>query len=53
LLWEWAKIVNAVFNRLGDGAQFSELAKREKPWEAVIAEPFPKPQELIPEISEK
>ena len=53
LLWEWAKIVNAVFNRLGDGAQFFELAKREKTWEAVMAEPFPKPQELIPEISEK
>ncbi|AGI71915.1 hypothetical protein OA238_c18040 [Octadecabacter arcticus 238] len=52
LLWEWAKIVNSVFNRLGDGAQFSELAKREKTWEAVKAEPFPEPQELISEISQ-
>jgi hypothetical protein len=52
MLWEWAIVVNAVFNRLGDGAQFSELAKREKTWEAVKAEPFPDPKVVVPEIFE-
>ena len=52
LLWEWAKVVNSAFNRLGHGAQFSELAKKERTWDAVKSEPFPDLKEAIPELSE-
>ncbi|MFT4962526.1 MAG: hypothetical protein ACI92Z_003625 [Paracoccaceae bacterium] len=50
LLWEWANVVNATFNRVGDGAQFSELAKRPTLWSAVKAAEYPMPEEFIPEI---
>lgn len=52
LLWEWAKVVNSTFNRLGHGTQFSELAKKERTWDAVKSEPFPDLKETIPELRE-
>lgn len=50
LLWDWACVVNAVFTRLGAGAQFSELAKRSATWDAVQAAKFPDNVEMIPEL---
>lgn len=50
LLWDWACIVNAVFSRIGAGAQFSELAKRPATWEAVLGANYPEIIDLVPEI---
>ncbi len=32
LLWEWAVVVNAEFNRIAPGQQISEVAKRREVW---------------------
>jgi len=50
LLWEWAKIVNATFDRIAPGRQFSEVAKRADTWKAVQNSDFPEPKDRIPEI---
>lgn len=50
LLWEWAKVVNATFDRIAPGRQFSEVAKRADTWKAVQNADFPEPKDSIPEI---
>ncbi|OCX63162.1 AIPR protein [Thioclava sp. SK-1] len=50
LMWEWACVVNSVFNRVGAGTQFSELAKRGATWEAVQAARYPEFPERVPEL---
>lgn len=50
LLWEWAKVVNATFDRIAPGRQFSEVAKRADTWKAVQNADFPEPKDRIPEI---
>lgn len=49
-LWEWAKIVNATFERIAPGRQFSEVAKRPDTWTAVQNADFPETKDCIPEI---
>lgn len=50
LLWEWAVTVNAEFNRIAPGQQFSEVAKRAETWAQVRAAEFPTPQGAIQEL---
>jgi hypothetical protein len=50
LLWEWAKVVNATFDRIAPGRQFSEVAKRADTWKAVQNADFPPSENRIPEI---
>lgn len=50
LLWEWAVLVNAEFNRIAPGRQFSEVAKRADTWREVRSAEFPMPQEPIREL---
>jgi hypothetical protein len=50
LLWEWAKVVNATFERIAPGRQFSEVAKRADTWKAVQGAEFPEPKDRIPEM---
>jgi hypothetical protein len=50
LLWEWAKVANATFERIAPGRQFSEVAKRPDTWKAVQNADFPEPKERIPEF---
>ena len=45
LLWDWAVVVNAEFNRIAPGQQFSEVAKRADTWTKVKAADFPLPRE--------
>jgi hypothetical protein len=41
LLWDWAVVVNAEFNRIAPGQQISEVAKRRETWERLKAADFP------------
>ena len=50
LLWEWAKVTNATFERIAPGRQFSEVAKRPDTWKAIQNSEYPEPKERIPEI---
>jgi len=50
LLWDWAKVVNATFERIAPGRQFSEVAKRADTWKAVQSAQFPVPKGRIPEV---
>jgi hypothetical protein len=50
LLWEWARVVNATFDRIAPGRQFSEVAKRADTWKAVQNADFPPSENRIPEI---
>ena len=50
LLWDWACVVNAVFTKVGAGAQFSEVAKRPATWAAVQAAEYPDVEGIIPEF---
>ena len=50
LLWDWAVIVNAEFNRIAPGQQFSEVAKRADTWEKARAAEFPAPHGSIQEL---
>lgn len=50
LLWDWAVVVNRVFEQTGAGTQYSELAKRARTWEAVQAAQYPMPEGFIPEL---
>lgn len=52
LLWDWAKVVNATFEKIAPGRQFSEVAKRPDTWKAVKAASFPEPSGDIPEIGD-
>lgn len=53
LLWDWAKVVNATFEKIAPGRQFSEVAKRADTWKAVRTASFPRPVGGIPEIGEE
>lgn len=50
LLWDWAVIVNAEFNRIAPGQQISEVAKRSDTWVKVKAANFGGPDHSISEI---
>lgn len=51
LLWDWAVVVNAEFNRIAPGQQFSEVAKRADTWTKVRAAHYPEPRITPPELS--
>lgn len=51
LLWDWAIVVNAEFNRIAPGQQISEVAKRADTWTKVRAASFRSPENVILEIS--
>ena len=50
LLWDWAVVVNAEFNRIAPGQQISEVAKRRETWERVKMADFPQQMEGISEL---
>jgi hypothetical protein len=50
LLWDWAVVVNAEFNRIAPGAQISEVAKLEETWTKVRAAAFRMSLNGIPEV---
>ena len=50
LLWDWAVVVNAEFNRIAPGQQFSEVAKRADTWNQVKTANFPALQGSIQEL---
>lgn len=50
LLWEWAVVVNAEFNRIAPGQQISEVAKRADTWARVRAADYPMTLRGIPEM---
>ena len=50
LLWDWAVVVNAEFNRIAPGQQFSEVAKRADTWEKVRLANYPSHSAPIIEI---
>lgn len=50
LLWDWAVLANAEFNRIAPGQQFSEVAKRTDTWTEVRNAGFPEPQSSIHEL---
>ena len=50
LLWDWAVIVNAEFNRIAPGQQISEVAKRPDTWTKVRAARFDLGSSQIPEL---
>lgn len=50
LLWEWAVVVNAEFNRIAPGQQISEVAKRAETWARVRAADYPMTLRGIPEM---
>ena len=50
LLWDWAVAVNAEFNRIAPGQQFSEVAKRAETWSKVRMVEFPVPIGSIQEL---
>ncbi|VFU08862.1 AIPR family protein [Methylocella tundrae] len=50
LLWDWAVIVNAEFDRIAPGQQISEVARRGETWNWVKAASYPSPKNSIPEL---
>ena len=50
LLWDWAVVVNAEFNRIAPGQQFSEVAKRADTWEQVRLANYPSHSAPVIEI---
>jgi hypothetical protein len=50
LLWDWAVIVNAEFNSIAPGQQFSEVAKRPDTWAHVKSCNFPLNIDAISEV---
>lgn len=50
LLWEWAVVVNAEFNRIAPGQQISEVAKRADTWTRVRAADYAMTLRGIPEM---
>lgn len=50
LLWDWAVVVNAEFNRIAPGQQISEVAKRREIWERIKAADYPQQLEGIGEL---
>ena len=52
LLWDWAVVVNAEFNRIAPGQQISEVAKRADTWAKVRAADYSPHSLSIPEIKQ-
>src|SRR5690606_25704887 len=50
LLWDWAVVVNAEFNRIAPGQQISEVAKRAETWTRVRAARYELHPSNVPEI---
>ncbi len=50
LLWDWAVVVNAEFNRIAPGQQISEVAKRADTWAKVRSAEFTVPRGSIQEL---
>ena len=50
LLWEWAMVVNAEFNRIAPGQQISEVAKRPETWTKIRSANYREPLTIIPEL---
>lgn len=50
LLWDWAVVVNAEFNRIAPGQQISEVAKRREVWDRIKLADFPQQVEGISEL---
>lgn len=50
LLWDWAVVVNAEFNRIAPGQQISEVAKRADTWAKVRAAIFLSPSTFVLEV---
>ena len=50
LLWDWAVVVNEVFNQIAPGKQFSEVAKRISTWENVKNAKYSIPDIFISEL---
>lgn len=50
LLWDWALVVNAEFNRIAPGQQFSEVAKRADTWAKVRSANYSPPAHPILEL---
>lgn len=50
LLWDWAVVVNAEFNRIAPGQQISEVAKRVDTWTKVRSADFSPPATGIIEL---
>jgi len=50
MLWDWAVVVNAEFNRIAPGQQISEVAKRADTWAKVRSAEFPAPRGSIQEL---
>jgi hypothetical protein len=50
LLWDWAVVVNAEFNRIAPGQQISEVAKRRETWDRFKVADFPQELEGISEL---
>lgn len=50
LLWDWAVVVNAEFNRIAPGQQISEVAKRADTWTKVRLADFSPPANGIVEL---
>jgi hypothetical protein len=51
-LVEWAKVVNSAFIRVGEGRQFSEVAKNPDTWRIVRESKFPMESLRVPELPE-
>lgn len=50
LLWDWAVVLNAEFNRIAPGQQISEVAKRRETWNRVRLADFPQKLDGISEL---
>ncbi|KFI29210.1 AIPR protein [Haematobacter massiliensis] len=50
LLWDWAVVVNAEFNRIAPGQQISEVAKRRDVWDRIKSADFTHQVEGISEM---
>lgn len=50
LLWDWAVVVNAEFNRIAPGQQISEVAKKREAWDRIRSARFNLPNMSILEI---
>ncbi len=53
LIWDWAVVVNAEFNRIAPGQQISEVAKRRETWNRVKVADFPQQLDGISELKSR
>lgn len=50
LLWDWAVVVNAEFNKIAPGQQISEVAKRADTWSKIRGAEYPATVDSFPEL---